>query len=143
VATSDYGSEGRGFEFRRQSGELDGASRPPALWPCEFAPKELSKVVFLRSLTSADWPESRIASGDLAGDIDRLRREPGGVIVAHGGATFLDALIREGLIDEYRLVIHPVVAPSAKQHLIDLRRSRSGFAWWEWLTLGLTSATLD
>jgi len=30
------------------------------------------------------------------------------VIVAHGGATFIDALIRENLIDEYRLVIHPV-----------------------------------
>jgi riboflavin biosynthesis pyrimidine reductase len=30
------------------------------------------------------------------------------VILAHGGATFVDALIRDGLIDEYRLVIHPV-----------------------------------
>jgi dihydrofolate reductase len=30
------------------------------------------------------------------------------VILAHGGAAFLDALIRDGLIDEYRLVIHPV-----------------------------------
>ena len=58
---------------------------------------EIPKVVFSRTLTRADWPESRIASG-----------EPGGVIVAHGGATFIDALIRESLIDEYRLVIHPV-----------------------------------
>ncbi len=32
-----------------------------------------------------------------------------GVIVAHGGATFIGSLIRENLIDEYRLVIHPVV----------------------------------
>ena len=32
----------------------------------------------------------------------------GGVILAHGGATFVDALIREGLVDEYRLVVHPV-----------------------------------
>ena len=46
--------------------------------------------------------------GDLAEDIDRLKREPGGVILAHGGATFIDALIHDGLIDEYRLVIHPV-----------------------------------
>jgi len=30
------------------------------------------------------------------------------VILAHGGATFVDALIHDGLIDEYRLVIHPV-----------------------------------
>ncbi|MDQ6695971.1 MAG: dihydrofolate reductase family protein [Actinomycetota bacterium] len=69
----------------------------------------IPKVVFSKTLTSADWPESRIAGGDLADDIDKLKREPGGVIVAHGGATFIGSLIRENLIDEYRLVIHPVV----------------------------------
>src|SRR6266511_941571 len=70
---------------------------------------ENPKVVFSRMLTRADWPESQIASVELADDIDRLKREPSGVILAHGGATFVDALIREGLIDECRLVIHPVV----------------------------------
>ncbi len=70
---------------------------------------EIPKVVFSKTLTHADWPESRIASGVLADDIDKLRRDPGGVIVAHGGATFIGSLIRENLIDEYRLVIHPVV----------------------------------
>lgn len=70
---------------------------------------DVPKVVFSSTLTRADWAESRIASGDLAEDIDRLKREPGGVILAHGGATFVDSLIRERLIDEYRLVIHPVV----------------------------------
>jgi dihydrofolate reductase len=69
---------------------------------------EIPKVVFSKTLNRADWPESQIAGGDLAEDIDRLKREPGGVILAHGGATFIDALIRDGLIDEYRLVIHPV-----------------------------------
>ncbi len=85
-----------------------------AVWPNETGVyadvmNEIPKVVFSATLTRADWAESRIASGDLAEDIDRLRREPGGPILAHGGATFLHALIREGLIDEYRLVIHPVV----------------------------------
>lgn len=69
---------------------------------------EIPKVVFSKTLTHAGWPESRIADGDLAGDIDQLKREPGGVILAHGGATFVDSLIHDGLIDEYRLVIHPV-----------------------------------
>lgn len=70
---------------------------------------EIPKVVFSKTLTRADWDESRIANGDLAEDIDRVKREPGGVIVAHGGAKFIGSLIRENLIDEYRLVIHPVV----------------------------------
>jgi len=70
---------------------------------------DIPKVVFSKTLTHADWRESRIASGELADEIDELKREPGGVIVAHGGATFIGSLIRENLIDEYRLVIHPVV----------------------------------
>lgn len=70
---------------------------------------ETPKVVFSKTLSCADWPESRIASGDLADDIDKLKREPGVVIVVHGGATFVGSMIRENLIDEYRLVIHPVV----------------------------------
>jgi dihydrofolate reductase len=69
----------------------------------------IPKVVFSKTLTHADWPESRIAGGELADGIDSLKREAGGVIVAHGGATFVGSLIRENLIDEYRLVIHPVV----------------------------------
>ena len=70
---------------------------------------EIPKVVFSKTLTRADWAESRIASSDLSEEIDRLKREPGGIVLAHGGATFIDALVRERLIDEYRLVIHPVV----------------------------------
>src|SRR5207244_7080565 len=51
---------------------------------------EIPKVVFSKTLTRADWPESRIASGELAADIDRLKREPGGVILAHRRATLIN-----------------------------------------------------
>jgi dihydrofolate reductase len=66
------------------------------------------KVVFSRSLQSADWAETRIARGDLAEEIDALRHEPGDDIIVHGGARFVQALSRKHLIDEYRLVIRPV-----------------------------------
>jgi dihydrofolate reductase len=69
---------------------------------------EIPKVVFSKTLTEADWADTRIAAGDLRADIERLKGEAGGIVLAHGGATFIDALIGEGLIDEYRLVIHPV-----------------------------------
>ena len=93
---------------------------------------EIPKVVFSKTLALADWPESPIASGELADDIDKLKRESGGVIVAHGGATFIGSLIRENLIDEYRLVIHPVVIGNgtgplrAPRALARHRRIRSG-----------------
>jgi dihydrofolate reductase len=85
-----------------------------SVWPTStglFADvmNEVPKVVFSRSLVRADWPDSRIANGELAEEIDQLKQEPGGVVLAHGGATFVDALVRNGLIDEYRLVVHPVV----------------------------------
>ncbi|MGH3295409.1 MAG: dihydrofolate reductase family protein [Trebonia sp.] len=69
----------------------------------------LPKVVFSKTLPAADWPGSRIARGDLTEEISALKSESGGeVIMAHGGAAFVQALSRLGLIDEYRLVILPV-----------------------------------
>lgn len=69
---------------------------------------DLPKVVFSKTLPTAGWETSRIARGDLAEEIAALKSEPGGEIFAHGGAAFVQALSRFGLIDEYRLVIHPV-----------------------------------
>jgi dihydrofolate reductase len=68
----------------------------------------LPKVVFSRTLPAAGWAGSRIARGDLTAEIAALKDEPGGEIMAHGGAAFVQALSRLGLIDEYRLVILPV-----------------------------------
>jgi len=69
---------------------------------------ELPKVVFSKTLDSANWNNSRVARGDLAEEIAKLRQEPGGDIIAWGGASFVQALSRAGLVDEYRLVINPV-----------------------------------
>jgi dihydrofolate reductase len=56
------------------------------------------------------WGETTIAAGDLAEAITRLKRErSGGYLLAHGGARFARSLVQTGLIDEYRLLIHPAV----------------------------------
>src|SRR5205085_5837718 len=49
------------------------------------------------------WPGE-----DLAAEIGRLKQEPGKEIMAHGGAGFARSLERLGLVDEYRLLVHPV-----------------------------------
>jgi dihydrofolate reductase len=69
---------------------------------------DLPKVVFSKTLETADWPESRIARGDIAKEIRGLVREPGKDLIAHGGAAFAGSLARNDLIDEYRLITHPV-----------------------------------
>src|SRR5215472_11247708 len=81
----------------------------------------LPKVVFSKTLPAAGWADSRIARGDLAEEIAALKSEPGGeVIMAHGGAAFVQALSRLGLIDEYRLVILPVALGSGLPLFKDL-----------------------
>jgi len=55
------------------------------------------------------WAEPTVARGDLAEEVLRLKEQPGNFVLAHGGAGFAGSLVASGLIDEYRLVIHPVV----------------------------------
>ena len=69
---------------------------------------QLPKVVFSATLPATGWAGTRIARGDLAAEIAALKGESGGEIMVHGGAAFVQALSRLGLIDEYRLVILPV-----------------------------------
>jgi dihydrofolate reductase len=58
------------------------------------------------------WEDTRVLGDDLAADIAALKAEPGKDLLAHGGASFAQALVRLGLVDEYRLVVHPVVLGS-------------------------------
>jgi dihydrofolate reductase len=55
------------------------------------------------------WTRPRVADGDLAEEIARLKAEPGADLVAHGGAGFAASLVAAGLIDEYALLVHSVV----------------------------------
>jgi len=69
---------------------------------------ETPKVVFSKTLPTADWPETRIAPGELADEVARLKAEPGADLMVHGGVRLVQALSREGLVDEYRLIVRPV-----------------------------------
>jgi dihydrofolate reductase len=85
-----------------------------AHWPVSSEPyappmNQIPKVAFSKSLREASWRETRIVAGDLATEVAKLKEESGRDLLAHGGVRFAQALIRAGLIDEYRLVVHPVV----------------------------------
>jgi dihydrofolate reductase len=100
------------------SAHLVGANtyaRWARFWPNTPGPfakpmNDIPKVVFSDSLESADWAETTIASGDLTEAVSRLKQEQtSGYLLALGGARFARSLVETGLIDEYRLVVHPVV----------------------------------
>ena len=66
-----------------------------------------SKVVFTKTLTRSAWDNTVLAKGDLVAEIAQLKSQPGKDIIAYGGATFVSALIKHNLIDEYHLFINP------------------------------------
>lgn len=65
------------------------------------------KVVFSSTLASVDW-NSRLVRGDAAEELGRLRDQFDGELQV-GGATLASTFIQRGLIDEYALVVHPVL----------------------------------
>jgi dihydrofolate reductase len=68
------------------------------------------KIVFSSTLDTVEW-NSRLVRGDVGEELARLRTEFTGDLSV-GGATLASAFIRRGLVDEYRLVVHPVVLGS-------------------------------
>jgi dihydrofolate reductase len=65
------------------------------------------KVVFSQTLESVGW-NSRLERGDAVEVVTRLKAETDGVLEV-GGATLAGALVRAGLVDEFRIVVHPAV----------------------------------
>lgn len=91
------------WETADQEESLDDAGLEwAALW------NPLSKVVFSTTL-SAVRGSARLASGGLAEEIGRLRTEPEDGDIAIGGAALAAEAAASGLIDEYRLIVYPVL----------------------------------
>jgi len=81
------------------------------------------KVVFSRTLTTAQWANTTIAAGDTAEEIDKLKHGGDGHIVAWGGVSFWRSLMRLDRIDEFRLDLHPYVAGEGTRLFDDVPKS--------------------
>jgi dihydrofolate reductase len=68
------------------------------------------KVVFSRTLTTADWANSTIAPGDTTAEVDKLRQGGDGHIIVWGGVSFWRSLMRLDLIDEWHVSMYPYIA---------------------------------
>jgi dihydrofolate reductase len=88
--------------------------------------------VFSRTLRHADW-NTRIVSDDVAGAVRELKQQPGNGLVLFGGPDIAATFVEEGLVDEYRLFVHPVTLgggtplfpTSGVRHRLDLVDSRT------------------
>jgi dihydrofolate reductase len=89
-------------------------------WPTregEFADKfnNMPKYVVSSTLEEPEWNNTTVLKGDLAEEVAKLRQEQAGDIVVHGSARLVQTLIEDGLVDELRLMVFPVLLGSGKR----------------------------
>jgi dihydrofolate reductase len=133
----DFKHSGWSFEIERgEEGnqfKLDETMRSDALllgrktyegfadaWPSregEFADKfnNMPKYVVSSTLKDPEWANSTVLDGDLAEEVAKLRQDVDGDIVVHGSAQLVQALVDQGLVDELRLMVFPVVLGAGKR----------------------------
>ena len=73
---------------------------------------EMPKVVFTKTLDESTWNNTTLAKRNLAEEIADLKKQNGKDIIVFGGAGFVSSLIKEGLIDEYHLIVNPTAIAS-------------------------------
>jgi dihydrofolate reductase len=69
----------------------------------------LPKVVFSRTMDKASWSNTRLIKDGLAAETRKMKSEPGADMVIMGSGTIVSQLAQEGLIDEFQVVVNPVV----------------------------------
>jgi len=67
------------------------------------------KIVFSRTLKEPSWTPTRVLSGDLSAQVRELKREPGPDLIVLGSGTVVAQLTDARLVDEYRVVVIPLV----------------------------------
>ena len=72
------------------------------------------KVVFSRTLEKVDWNNTRLVKGDLLAEVRKLKRHPGKDLTVLGSGSIVSQLAQEGLIDEYQILLNPVVIGKGK-----------------------------
>lgn len=73
------------------------------------------KFVVSTTLTSVEWNNSRLIKGDIAQEVSNLKATPGRDILIFGSGALVHTLTQQGLIDEYRIFVYPVVRGSGKR----------------------------
>ncbi len=92
------------------------------------------KYIVSSSLTTLDWANSSLVTGDLAEEVAQLKERPGKNIQIPGSPRLVRSLLRDGLLDELSLMVHPIVL-GAGMRLFDEVTNRIGLKLIESRTL--------
>lgn len=88
---------------------VEEQAESPAVIEFAKAIDSIDKIVFSRTLKSVDSMNTRLASASLEEEVRKLKQQPGENISV-GSLSLASQLSQSGLIDEYRIAIHPVIA---------------------------------
>jgi dihydrofolate reductase len=96
-----------------------------ASWPSRsggFADKmnQMPKFVVSSTLKDVSWNNSTVIRGDIVGQVSKLKEQPGGNLLVCGSGTLVNLLAEHDLVDEYRLMVFPVVLGSGKRLFSDV-----------------------
>lgn len=89
------------------------------------------KVVFSRTLDKAAWKNTKLVKSDPAGEVRKLKKAPGGDMVIMGSGTIISQLAQAGLVDEYQMVVNPIVLGQGRtlfeglKNKVNLKRTKS------------------
>jgi dihydrofolate reductase len=79
----------------------------------------MTKYVVTSTPLQAQWNNSTIINENVVEEIAKLKQQPGKDILIEGSATLVESLMQAGLVDEYRLMVHPVIVGSGKRFFKD------------------------
>ncbi|GIO19370.1 pyrimidine reductase [Oceanobacillus oncorhynchi subsp. incaldanensis] len=82
---------------------------------------KMKKVVFSRTLEKVEW-NARLVKGNLAFEVEKLKDQPGKKIALLAGASIAQTFIQHDLIDEYRLILNPVLIGKGQRLFNDVNQ---------------------
>lgn len=108
VDTAVYGRE----TYLGMRGYWSTVPDNPAATAHELAHAEwvtnVRKIVFSTTLESAGWKNAEVIGSDVTARVRALKAEPGGTMMIYASPTLVHSFVDMGLIDEFRIVVHPV-----------------------------------
>ncbi|MCW2860135.1 MAG: Pyrimidine Reductase [Actinoallomurus sp.] len=110
-----------GLLLGRKTYEAFAALWPPRSGELPYVDKINSMAKYIASTTLRDleWENSQLIEGDVAEGVAKLKQQPGGDLVMYGCHDLMHSLAEHDLIDEYRLLVHPVVLGKGRNFFRD------------------------